>query len=58
MPASTLDRTDRRILDLLQREGRLSMDRLLKQAGVIDAKSNFVLERIKDTTALLLAHLG
>jgi DNA-binding Lrp family transcriptional regulator len=58
MPASTLDRTDCRILDLLQREGRLSMDRLLKQAGVIDAKSNFVLERIKDTTALLLAHLG
>jgi Lrp/AsnC family leucine-responsive transcriptional regulator len=58
MPASTLDRTDRRILDLLQREGRLSMDRLLKQAGVIDAKSNFVLERIKDTTALPLAHLG
>jgi Lrp/AsnC family leucine-responsive transcriptional regulator len=37
---------------------RFMMDRLLKQAGVIDVKSNFVLERIKDTTALPLAHLG
>jgi hypothetical protein len=34
------------------------MERLLKQAGVIDVKSNFVLERIKDTTALPLGHLG
>jgi Lrp/AsnC family leucine-responsive transcriptional regulator len=37
---------------------RFMMERLLKQAGVIDVKSNFVLERIKDTTALPLAHLG
>jgi len=37
---------------------RFMMERLLKQAGVIDVKSNFVLERIKDTTALSLAHLG
>jgi Lrp/AsnC family leucine-responsive transcriptional regulator len=37
---------------------RFMMDRLLKQAGVIDVRSNFVLERIKDTTALPLAHLG
>ena len=37
---------------------RFMMDRLLKQAGVLDVKSNFVLERIKDTTALPLAHLG
>lgn len=37
---------------------RFMMERLLKQAGVIDVRSNFVLERIKDTTALPLAHLG
>jgi Lrp/AsnC family leucine-responsive transcriptional regulator len=37
---------------------RFMMERLLKQAGVIDVKSNFVLERIKDTTALPLGHLG
>jgi Lrp/AsnC family leucine-responsive transcriptional regulator len=37
---------------------RFMMDRLLKQSGVIDVKSNFVLERIKDTTALPLDHLG
>jgi Lrp/AsnC family leucine-responsive transcriptional regulator len=36
---------------------RFVMDRLLKQPGVVDVKSNFVLERIKDTTALPLAHL-
>ena len=30
------------------------IDRLLKQQGVIDVKSNFVLERVKDTTALPL----
>jgi len=34
------------------------MDRLLKQPGVIDIRSNFVLEQIKDTTALPLAHLA
>jgi Lrp/AsnC family leucine-responsive transcriptional regulator len=33
------------------------MDTLLKQPGVIDIRSNFVLERVKDTTALPLAHL-
>jgi Lrp/AsnC family leucine-responsive transcriptional regulator len=37
---------------------RFMMDRLLKQTGVVDVKSNFVLERVKDTTALPLAHLG
>jgi Lrp/AsnC family leucine-responsive transcriptional regulator len=36
---------------------RFIMDKLLKQPGVIDIRSNFVLERIKDTTALPLAHL-
>ena len=33
---------------------RFLMDRLLKQAGVVDVKSNIVLEAIKDTTALPL----
>lgn len=37
---------------------RFMMDRLLKHPSVIDVKSNFVLERIKDTTALPLSHLG
>jgi Lrp/AsnC family leucine-responsive transcriptional regulator len=37
---------------------RFIMEKLLKQPGVIDIRSNFVLERIKDTTALPLAHLG
>lgn len=37
---------------------RFMMDRLLKEKSVTDVKSNFVLERIKDTTALPLAHLG
>jgi Lrp/AsnC family leucine-responsive transcriptional regulator len=36
---------------------RFIMDKLLKQPGVIDIRSNFVLDRIKDTTALPLAHL-
>jgi Lrp/AsnC family leucine-responsive transcriptional regulator len=35
---------------------RFVMDRLLKQPGVIDVKSNFVLDRIKDTTALPLGN--
>ena len=33
---------------------RFLMGRLLKQAGVVDVKSNIVLEAIKDTTALPL----
>jgi Lrp/AsnC family leucine-responsive transcriptional regulator len=37
---------------------RFMMDRLLKQPSVIDVKSNFVLERIKDTVALPLTHLA
>ncbi len=34
------------------------MEKLLKQPGVIDIRSNFVLERVKDTTALPLEGLG
>ena len=41
----------------LDHYSRFIMDKLLKQPGVIDIKSNFVLERVKDTTALPLAHL-
>lgn len=42
----------------LEHYSRFMMNRLLRQPGVIDVKSNFVLERIKDTTALPLGHLG
>lgn len=41
----------------LEHYSRFIMEKLLKQPGVIDIRSNFVLERIKDTTALPLAHL-
>lgn len=37
---------------------RFVMNQLLKQPGVLDVKSNFVLDRIKETTALPLGHLG
>ena len=37
---------------------RFIMDQLLKQPGVIDIRSNFVLERVKETTALPLEHLA
>ena len=37
---------------------RFLMGRLVKQPGVIDIHSNFVLERVKDTTALSLEHLA
>jgi Lrp/AsnC family leucine-responsive transcriptional regulator len=36
---------------------RFVMESLLKQPGVLDVKSSFVLEEIKETTALPLAHL-
>ena len=42
----------------LARYSRFVMDKLLKQPGVIDIKSNFVLERVKETTALPLEHLA
>jgi hypothetical protein len=34
------------------------MDKLLKQPGVIDIRTNFVLERVKETTALPLGQLA
>jgi len=36
----------------LEHFNRFIMNTLLKQAGVVDLKSSFVLERVKDTTAL------
>lgn len=41
----------------LEHFSRFVMEQLLKQAGVVDVKSSFALERIKDTTALPLGHL-
>ncbi len=42
----------------LDHYSRFIMEKLLKQPGVIDIRSNFVLERVKDTTALPLEHLA
>jgi len=42
----------------LEHFSRLVMDQLLKQPGVVDVKSSFALDRIKETTALPLKHLG
>jgi Lrp/AsnC family leucine-responsive transcriptional regulator len=42
----------------LDHYSRFVMDKLLKQPGVIDIRTNFVLERIKETTALPLEHLA
>jgi Lrp/AsnC family leucine-responsive transcriptional regulator len=36
---------------------RFVMERLLKQPGVVDVRSSFALQRIKETTALPLTHL-
>jgi len=37
---------------------RFVMDSLLKHPGVLDVKSSFVLEEVKETTALPMSHLG
>ena len=42
----------------LDHYSRFIMEKLLKQPGVIDIKSNFVLERVKDTTSLPLEQLA
>jgi Lrp/AsnC family leucine-responsive transcriptional regulator len=42
----------------LEHYSRFIMDKLLKQPGVVDIKSNFVLERVKETTVLPLEQLG
>ncbi|QJR16165.1 Lrp/AsnC family transcriptional regulator [Usitatibacter palustris] len=42
----------------LEHFSRFVMDSLLKQPGVLDVKSSFVLEEVKETTALPLAQVG
>lgn len=42
----------------LEHYSRFIMDKLLKQQAVIDIRTNFVLERVKETTALPLEHLA
>lgn len=42
----------------LERYSRFVMDSLLKHPGVLDVKSSFVLEEVKETTALPLGHLS
>ena len=42
----------------LDHYSRFVMEKVLKHPAVVDVKSNFVLKRIKDTTALPLSHLG
>ncbi|MFO0208318.1 MAG: Lrp/AsnC ligand binding domain-containing protein, partial [Betaproteobacteria bacterium] len=42
----------------LEHFSRFVMEQLLKQPGVVDVKSSFALDRIKDTTALPLRHLA
>jgi Lrp/AsnC family leucine-responsive transcriptional regulator len=42
----------------LQHFSRFVMEQLLMQPGVIDVKSSFALDRVKDTTALPLRQLG
>jgi len=41
----------------LEHYSRFIMEQLLKQPGVIDIRTNFVLERVKETTVLPLEHL-
>jgi len=42
----------------LEHFSRLVMQQLLRQPGVVDVKSSFALERVKETTALPLTHLS
>jgi Lrp/AsnC family leucine-responsive transcriptional regulator len=42
----------------LEHFSRFVMDSLLKHPGVLDVKSSFVLEEVKETTALPLSYLG
>jgi Lrp/AsnC family transcriptional regulator, leucine-responsive regulatory protein len=42
----------------LEHFSRFVMDSLLKHPGLIDVRSSFVLEEVKETTALPLSHLG
>lgn len=46
------------LVEDLEHFSRFVMDSLLKHPGVLDLKSSFVLEEVKETTALPLSHLG
>ena len=45
------------LVEDLEHFSRFIMDRLLKHPGVVDAKSSFALDTLKNNTALDLAHL-
>ena len=45
------------LVEDLEHFSRFIMDRLLKHPGVVDAKSSFALETLKNSTTLDLAHL-
>jgi Lrp/AsnC family leucine-responsive transcriptional regulator len=56
--AGEMDYLLRVVFEDLAHFSRFVMDTLLQHPGVIDVKSSFVLQAIKQTTALPLAHLG
>ncbi|QDQ28135.1 Lrp/AsnC family transcriptional regulator [Chitinimonas arctica] len=56
--AGEMDYLLRVIFEDLAHFSRFVMDTLLQHPGVIDVKSSFVLQAIKQTTALPLNHLG
>ncbi|PHV10668.1 Lrp/AsnC family transcriptional regulator [Chitinimonas sp. BJB300] len=56
--AGEMDYLLRVVFEDLAHFSRFVMDTLLQHPGVLDVKSSFVLQAIKQTTALPLAHLG
>lgn len=56
--AGEMDYLLRVVFEDLAHFSRFVMDTLLQHDGVLDVKSSFVLEAIKQTTALPLTHLG
>jgi Lrp/AsnC family leucine-responsive transcriptional regulator len=56
--AGEMDYLLRVVFEDLAHFSRFVMDTLLQHPGVIDVKSSFVLQAIKQTTALPLDHLG
>ena len=56
--AGEMDYLLRVVFEDLAHFSRFVMDTLLQHPGVVDVKSSFVLQAIKQTTALPLAHLA
>lgn len=56
--AGEMDYLLRVVFEDLAHFSRFVMDTLLQHPGVVDVKSSFVLETVKQTTALPLQHLG